>query len=107
VGRYPSADWNGTARRGRQEGRPRPQHGDRSHPTAIRHQPVMSGIAAAFTLEPEVLETLLACQLGAGWQEICGLCAVDATGRQHFLALRNYAADPSRFETSVLMREQR
>jgi len=61
----------------------------------------MGRIPGAFTLEPEVLETLLEYQQVVSWQEVCGLCAVDATGRQHFLALRNYAADPNRFETSV------
>ena len=61
----------------------------------------MSGIPSTFTLGSEVLETLLACQQAVGWQEVCGFCAVDATGRQHFLALRNCAADPNRFETSV------
>jgi proteasome lid subunit RPN8/RPN11 len=61
----------------------------------------MSGIPSTFTLGSEVLETLFAYQQAVGRQEVCGLCAVDATGRQHFLALRNYAADPNRFETSV------
>jgi proteasome lid subunit RPN8/RPN11 len=61
----------------------------------------MSSIPAPLTLSPEVLETLLACQRAAGWREVCGLCAVDATGRQHFLGLRNYAADPNCFETST------
>jgi proteasome lid subunit RPN8/RPN11 len=61
----------------------------------------MTGIPETFTLAPEIVETLLAYQQFFGSGEVCGLCAVDDMGLQHFLALRNYAADPHRFETSV------
>jgi proteasome lid subunit RPN8/RPN11 len=45
---------------------------------------------------------VVACQQAAGCQEICGLCAVDAKGGQHFLGLTNCARDPDRFETMAL-----
>jgi proteasome lid subunit RPN8/RPN11 len=54
-----------------------------------------------FTLEPEAIDAVIACQHSVGRQEICGLCAVDAAGTQHFIALTNHSFDPHRFETSA------
>jgi proteasome lid subunit RPN8/RPN11 len=52
----------------------------------------------ALALEGLALTAVVECQRAAGQREICGLCAVDLGGRQHFLALTNRAFDPDRFE---------
>lgn len=61
----------------------------------------MSHAAATLSLDGPALAALVGCQRAAGQQEVCGLCAIDPGGTQHFLALANHASDPDRFETSA------
>lgn len=55
----------------------------------------------AFALRDEALAAVVASQNAAGRREICGLCAVDSHGIQHFLFLTNHSGEPDRFETST------
>jgi proteasome lid subunit RPN8/RPN11 len=52
-------------------------------------------------LNNPALATVVACQRDAGTREVCGLCAIDAGGIQHFLLLTNCSGEPNRFETSA------
>jgi proteasome lid subunit RPN8/RPN11 len=54
-----------------------------------------------FALDEQAIAVVTACQKAKGWQEVCGLCAADASGAHHFLALTNHALDPWSFETST------
>ncbi|WP_445503811.1 Mov34/MPN/PAD-1 family protein [Microvirga sp. G4-2] len=59
----------------------------------------MNHVDKTFALADDALAAIAACQRASGRREICGLCAEDPSGAQHFLALNNHEYDPSRFET--------
>lgn len=52
------------------------------------------------SLTPDALLDVLAWQRAAGPQEVCGLCAVDESGRQRMLRLTNASDLPAAFEVT-------
>lgn len=52
------------------------------------------------SLDNDALKKVIDWQQSAGTREVCAFCAVDSSGKQHLLQLRNHAGLPDAFEIS-------